>query len=299
MTYSIVARDKKTGEIGVAVQSHFFSVGSIVPWARAGVGAVATQSLAEVSYGPLGLELMGAGKSAEEALYSLISSDKNKEIRQVAMIDSKGRVAVHTGKKCIPYAGHVVGDGFSCQGNIMRSERVWEEMARAFEENDELPLPERLIASLEAGEEAGGDIRGKQSASIIVVSKDNFPNPWQGKLIELRVEDNPDPIIELKRLLRYARAYAFMSKGDELLASERLEDAMSAYLEAMRLAPEVDEIRYWVGMSLQAKEEGRKEGLKMLKELFRKDGRWIDVTKGIIKVGLLPVNISDMEELLG
>src|SRR5579875_2457803 len=182
MTFSIVARDKKTGQIGVAVQSHWFSVGSIVSWARAGVGAVATQAMVEVSYGPLGLELMASGKSARESLEALLKSDSKPERRQVAMIDGKGRVAVYTGGKCLPFAGHYEGDQFTCQANLMRNKTIWRAMAKSFTSNSsKLRFPERLIAALEAGEKAGGDIRGKQSAAILVVSPELSANYWSGR----------------------------------------------------------------------------------------------------------------------
>lgn len=297
MTYSIVARDEKTGELGVAVQSHYFSVGSVVSWARAGVGAVATQSMAEISYGPLGLELMGSGKSAPEALEALLRTDGKPESRQVAMVDSKGRVAAHTGIKCIPFAGHVVGDGFSCQGNIMRSEKVWTSMHASFLRNGDLPLAERLVAALEAGEGAGGDIRGKQSAALLVVSADISPSYWPGRLIDLRVEDHPEPVPELKRLLRYQRGYDWASKGDDFLSSANYSDALEAYQRALDLVPEMDELKYWVGISLLTTDQ-KERGLNMLKEVFGKDRNWIQVTKGILQTRSPPIDPALVEELM-
>ena len=297
MTYSIVARDERTGELGVAVQSHYFSVGSIVSWARAGVGAVATQSNAEISYGPLGLELMGSGKSAPEALEALLRADDKPESRQVAMVDSKGRAAAHTGAKCIPYAGHVVGDHFSCQGNIMRSEKVWTSMHDAFLSHAELPLAERLVATLGAGEAAGGDIRGKQSAALVVVSADISPSYWAGKLFDLRVEDHPDPVPELKRLLRYQRGYDWVSKGDEYLASKKYPEARTAYQRALELVPEVDELKYWAGISLLATDQ-RERGLNLVKEVYAKDRNWIQVTKGILQTKSPPIDPALVDELL-
>jgi uncharacterized Ntn-hydrolase superfamily protein len=297
LTYSIVARDEKTGEMGVAVQSHYFSVGSVVSWARAGVGAVATQSVAEISYGPLGLELMGSGKSAPEALDALLRADARLESRQVAMVDSKGRVAAHTGIKCIPFAGHMAGDGFSCQGNIMRSEKVWTSMHDSFLRNGDLPFAERLVAALETGEGAGGDIRGRQSAALLVVSADVSPSYWPGRLIDLRVEDHPEPVPELKRLLRYQRGYDLVSKGDDFLSSANYLDALKTYQKALDLVPEMDELRYWVGISLLA--AGQKErGLSMLKEVFDRDRNWVQVTKGILQVGSPPIDPALVEDLL-
>jgi uncharacterized Ntn-hydrolase superfamily protein len=297
LTYSIVARDKKTGEMGVAVQSHYFSVGSVVSWARAGVGAVATQSMAEISYGPLGLELMGSGKSAPEALEALLRADGKPESRQVAMVDSKGRVATHTGTKCIPFAGHVVGDGFSCQGNIMRSEMVWTSMRDSFLRNGDLSFAERLVAALEAGEDGGGDIRGKQSAALLVVSADISPSYWPGRLIDLRVEDHPEPVPELKRLLRYQRGYDWASKGDDFLSSANYSDALGAYQKALDLVPEVDELKYWVGISLLATNQ-KERGLNLVKEVFEKDRNWIQVTKGILQTRSPPIDSALLEELM-
>jgi uncharacterized Ntn-hydrolase superfamily protein len=297
MTYSIVARDDRTGEMGVAVQSHYFSVGSIVSWARAGVGAVATQSNAEISYGPLGLELMGAGKSAPDALQALLRADPKRESRQVAMVDSKGRAAAHTGAECIPFAGHVVGDSFSCQGNIMRSEKVWTSMRDSFLGSRGLPFAERLVGALEAGEEAGGDIRGRQSAAMVVVSADISPSYWLGKQIELRVEDHPEPVPELKRLLRYQRGYDWVSKGDDFVSSKKYTDALVAYQKALELVPEVDELKYWVGISLLATDQ-KERGLSMVKELFARDRNWIQVTRGILQTKSPPIDPALVEELL-
>jgi len=298
MTYSIVARDEKTGEMGVAVQSHFFSVGSVVTWARAGVGAVATQAMVDIKYGPLGLELMSGGKSAEEALVALIGADPNSDSRQVAMVDSKGRVAAHTGRKCIPHAGHVTGRGFSCQGNIMRNENVWRAMKRAYEKNQALPLAERMVSALEAAEEAGGDARGKQSSAILVVSSEPKPNYWEGRLIDLRVEDHPGPVPELRRLLRYQRGYEWENRGDNFLTSRNYSKALEAYSKALSLVPEIDELKYWVGIGLLSSGKAEK-GEKMLMEVVAKDRNWAQVTRGIAKVGSPPIAPDVLERILG
>lgn len=297
MTYSIVARDGKTGEMGVAVQSHFFSVGSLVTWARAGVGAVATQAMVDVKYGPLGLELMAGGKSAEDALKALLSADPDSDQRQVAMVDSKGGVAAHTGTGCIPEAGHATGKGLSCQGNIMKSSRVWTAMRDAYESNGELSFAERLLSALEAAEAAGGDARGRQSAALLVVSPDLRPNPWEGRQVELRVEDHPDPVAELKRLLTYHRAYEWSNRGDELLTSKDLDGASEAYTKAFELAPEIDELKYWAGIGLLPT-RNRARGVKMVQEVFAKDPGWIQVTRGVAKVNPSLVNGTDLSELL-
>src|SRR5579872_4534304 len=229
MTYSIVAKDGKTGQLGVAVQSHAFSVGSKVPWARAGVGAVATQALAEISYGPLGLDLMSSGKSARESLEALKKIDSKIERRQIAMIDVCGGVAVHTGRECIPLAGHVVGEQFSCQANLMKSETVWEEMAKTFKRESSLGFPERLVAALEAGQSAGGDLRGKQSAALLVVDSKVPSVNWLGTIVNLRVEDDREPIFQLKRLLRLKKAYDLVDRGASLLAEGKKKESHQAY----------------------------------------------------------------------
>ena len=303
MTYSIVARDRETGELGVAVQSHWFSVGSVVTWARAGVGAVATQAMAEISYGPLGLELMSSGKSANEALEALLKSDPKSETRQVAFVDSKGNVSVHTGRKCIPYAGHVKGDQFTCEANLMRNNSIWGAMSRDFRKTsgvrkrDRLPLAERLISALEAAEEAGGDVRGKQSAAILVVSSTVAPNPWAGRLVDLRVEDFPTPLPELKRLLRLQRAYEWANRGDEFLTAGKFEKSLKAYEKAGKFAPNFEELQFWQGVSLvQAKR--LKEAKPIFEKVFEKNKDWIQVTKSLPKVGLLPKEPSILRQIL-
>ena len=223
-TYSIVARDAQTGELGVAVQSHWFSVGSVVSWAQSGVGAVATQSIAEIAHGPGALERLAAGGGAQAALAELLAADEQARFRQVAVIDARGEVAVHTGESCIPFAGHEVGEDFSCQANMMASETVWPAMARAFREA-EGDLAERMVAALDAAETEGGDVRGRQSAALVVVGAEG--EPWR-KRFELRVEDHPDPLVELRRVLGVARAYELASEGDELVGEGRTRRPPSA-----------------------------------------------------------------------
>ena len=189
-TFSIVARDPATGELGVAVQSHWFSVGSIVAWAEAGVGAVATQSFVDPSYGKNGLDLMRSGKSAPDSLRELLAKDEGREVRQVAMIDAQGRVDGFTGKNDIQAAGHIVGTNFSVQANLMLNDKVWPAMARAFE-NSKGDLAERMLAALDAAQLAGGDIRGKQSAALIVVTGKPTGQAWKDRTFDLRVDDSP------------------------------------------------------------------------------------------------------------
>ena len=243
-TYSIVARDPVTGELGVAVQSHWFSVGPIVPWARAGVGAVATQASAELSYGPRGLELMAAGHSAQAALEELLAGDPLADSRQIAFVDAAGRVAGHTGPACMAHAGDCQGDAVSCQANIMATERVWPAMLAAYQRSGG-SLTARLLAALDAAEAEGGDLRGRQSAAIVVVPASG--EPWD-TVISLRVEDHPDPLHELARLVRLHDAYTQAGLGDEQLAAGAHEAAAALYLRAWEMAPESDELRFWAAI---------------------------------------------------
>src|ERR1700687_5672180 len=242
MTYSIVARDKKTGEFGVAVQSHYFQVSPAVPWALAGVGAVATQSMVNLSYGPLGLELLQAGYTADQALKALTAGDPRAEVRQCAIVDAAGNVAAHTGTKCIPAAGHRLGDGFSCQANLMEKDTVWNAMAAAFESTD-APLAERMMAALEAAEAEGGDIRGKQSAAMGVVAASGTGRPWTDRIIDLRVENAAEPLPELRRLLRIKRAYMTAGAADALEESGDMTGANAKLHETPAHAPAVVEVR--------------------------------------------------------
>jgi len=246
-TYSIVARDAATGELGVAVQSHWFSVGPIVPWAETGVGAVATQSVAEPAYGPNALGLLREGATAESALADLVAADEQASVRQVAVIDAAGRVAVHTGEGCIAFAGDETGDGFSCQANMMASEEVWPAMAQGFADADPAePLANRLLVALEAAEAAGGDVRGRQSAALLVVPAAG--EPWR-TVVDLRVEDHPQPLTELWRLLVLHDAYTLASQGDDLVGEGRIEEAGELYQRASDLAPDNDELLFWAGLA--------------------------------------------------
>ena len=288
-TYSIVARDPATGEMGVAVQSHWFSVGSIVTWAEAGVGAVATQSFVEPSYGPLGLQLMRAGRSAPDALRALVSTDADEAVRQVAMVDAQGRVAAHTGSRAIFAAGHHVGEAFSTQANMMENPTVWDAMARAFE-GAQGDLAERLLAALEAAEGEGGDIRGKQSAAIIVVAGTSTGKPWVDRKFDLRIEDHPTPVPELRRLVRLQRAYNALNEGDGLMTVGDTEGAMRSYARAMELVPDEatnGEAPFWVGITLAA--TGREEeAMPYLLRAQRRDARWAELTCRLPLAGLLP-----------
>ncbi len=295
-TYSIVAFDKETGQLGVAVQSHWFSVGPIVPWVESGTGAIATQSFVEVSYGPLGLELLRAGTSPEEALNGLVNADKNKDVRQVAMVDVEGRVAAHTGKNCIPEAGHYLGNGFTCQANLMLKNTVWDAMAKAFLETKG-ELADRLVAALEAAETEGGDIRGKQSAALIVVRGESSGVWWKDRLFDLRIEDHPTPVQELKRLLRLNKAYNHMNLGDEYLTDNKIEEAMKAYTKAMEMYPDNAEMIFWPAVTLAASGNVEKS-LPLFKKVFAMDENWAILLPRLPKVGQLPDDESLIRKIL-
>ncbi len=244
-TYSIVACDPDTGAVGVAVQSHWFAVGPIVPWARTGVGAVATQSIVEPAYGPRVLDLLEAGRSPQEALAELVGADEQARYRQVAVVDTRGRVAVHTGEDCIQHAGHDVGHGFCAQANMMSSPQVWPGMAQAFERASG-PLARRLTAALHAAEAQGGDVRGKQSCALLVTPAEG--EPWR-TAVDLRVDDHSEPLVELDRLLDLHDAYELASEGDELAGAGSHEAAGDRYERASRLAPDNHELLFWAGLA--------------------------------------------------
>ena len=287
-TFSIVARDAATGEVGVAVQSHWFSVGSIVTWAEAGVGAVATQSFVDPSYGYKGLELIRSGVAAPEALKRLLAADAQREVRQVAMIDAQGRVDAFTGKLDIADAGHVVGTQFSVQANMMANTRVWPAMAAAFEQARG-DLADRMLAALEAAQAAGGDIRGKQSAAILIVKATSTGRPWAGadRVFDLRVEDHPEPIVELKRLIRLQRAYGHANRGDELVSEKKIDEALKEYTAAGELAPEILELPFWQAVTLVV--VGREsEAAPIFRRIFAKEPYWADLVPRLPAAGQLP-----------
>ena len=295
-TYSIVARDSETGEMGVAVQSHWFSVGSIVAWGEAGVGVVATQSFVNPSFGPRGLDLLKKGMSAQEVVELLISTDEGREMRQLAIVDSKGNSFAYTGSKCISEAGHFVGNGYSVQANMMLNNTVWNAMSEAFE-NSTGPLAERLVAALEAAQNEGGDIRGKQSACLLVVRGDATGNLWEDRLIDLRVEDHSDPVTEIKRLLNVYRAYEHMNKGDLAVEKNDMKLAMDEYNAAMKMFPENLEMKYWTAVTLTNTGEIEKS-LPMFNEIFSQDANWKELTKRLPAVGLLNVDENDLKLIL-
>jgi uncharacterized Ntn-hydrolase superfamily protein len=322
-TYSIVARDAATGEIGVAVQSHWFCVGCIVAWAEPGVGAVATQSFVDPSYGPLGLDLMRAGKSAPDALRGLLMRDEARAVRQVAFIDSEGRVGVWTGAKDIQAAGHAagpasssspaaaaidggtftVGGGFSVEANLMLNDRVWPAMAKAFQAGKG-DLAERMLLALEAAQTAGGDIRGRQSAALIVVAGKRSDKPW-ARTFDLRVDDHPEPLKELRRLVTVNRAYNHMNAGDLAVERKDNETALREYAAAETLAAGAEgipqsrltEMMYWHAVALV--NMGRvDESLPIFRKVFAADRNWAELTPRLPKSDLLPGDPKLMERIL-
>lgn len=295
-TYSIVARDPITGELGVAVQSHWFSVGPIVAWAEAGVGAVATQSFVDPSYGKLGLDLMRLGKSGPDALKALLAGDEARDVRQVAMIDAQGRVDAWTGKNDIQAAGHIVGTNFSVQANLMLNDKVWPAMAQAFQ-NTKGDLADRMLAALDAAQAVGGDIRGRQSAALIVVTGKPTGQPWKDRTFDLRVDDSPEPLQELRRLVTLQRAYNHMNAGDLAVEKKDNEGALREYSAAEKLVPDNAEMIYWHAVALV--NMGRvEESLPLFRKVFQMDPNWATLTPRLPASGLLPNNNAVIQRIL-
>lgn len=295
-TFSIVAHDPESGRMGVAVQSHWFSVGSVVTWAEAGVGAVATQALVEVSHGPLGLDLMRGGRSATESLRAVLAADEGRAVRQVAMVDANGEVAAHTGERCIADAGHVIGDGFSVQANMMATADIWPAMADAYQRSRG-DLAERMLEALEAGQMAGGDIRGRQSAAILIVEAESTGRPWMDTMMELRVEDHAEPIKELRRLVTLHRAYRHMNRGDEVLGAGKVEEALKEYRRAAQMAPEIEELPFWHAVTL-ADLGHVEEALPIFREVFAKSDNWATLVQRLPAAGLLRDDPEMMDRIL-
>ncbi|MEX2394868.1 MAG: DUF1028 domain-containing protein [Actinomycetota bacterium] len=285
MTYSIVARDQGSGQMGVAVQSHWFSVGSVVTWTEAGVGAVATQAFAEVSYGPRGLDALREGQSPSDALASLLDADPMSDRRQVAMVDAAGAVVAHTGAMTIQSASHVTGDGFSCQANMMLTDTVPEAMAKAFAAA-EGEFVDRLLAALEAAEAEGGDIRGRQSAAISIVAGEKQDGILNRKLLELRVEDHPEPLTEMRRLLTVHRAYESMNEGNAKLVGGDLEGALSCFAAAQDAVPDNVEFSFHPAVTLAA--TGHiDEAKRVISRTFAASENWRELLSRLPAVGML------------
>lgn len=323
-TFSIVARDAATGEIGVAVQSHWFAVGQIVPWAEAGVGAVATQSFVDPSYGKLGLDLMRAGKSAPAALRALLNGDVSCDVRQVAMIDTNGDVASFTGAHDIIAAGSIaggakegtnvpcgsgggtvyVGRDFAVQANLMANDKVWPAMAKAFE-STKGDLADRILAALDAAQSVGGDIRGKQSAALIIVNAKSTGRAWQDRSFDLRVDDNPEPLAELRRLVSLQRAYNHMNAGDLAVEHKDNDLALREYSAAEEIASKTKgvpqsryaEMIYWHAAALVAMNRVD-ESLPLFAKAFALEPSWRELTPRLPKAGLLPDDPKVIERIV-
>lgn len=289
MTYSIVARDAQTGELGVAVQSHYFQVGPVVPWAIAGVGAIATQSLVNVGFGPMGLELLRGGCTADQALKALLAGDTHPEVRQVAIVDADGGVAAHTGDRCIPAAGHMVGEGFSAQANLMEKSTVWGAMARAFTAAKG-PLPERLLEALDAAEGEGGDIRGRQSAAMLVVTGTPSGRSWEDRVVDLRVEDSPEPLVELRRLLRIRRAYQADDVAERLELDGDLAGSLKKREESVALAPDMEELAFWAGLQM-AMTGQLDRGIPLIAQAVAKEPRWTETLRRLVTIERVPAGV--------
>ncbi len=285
MTYSIVARDPETGELGVAVQSRAFATGGVVPWALAGVGAIATQAFGERSYGPLGLELMASGRSPDDALAELLEADERRDSRQVAFLAADGRGAIHTGAACIREAGHLAGDGVLVQGNMLASAGVWPAMAEAFAGGSGT-LAERLLGALDAGEAAGGDFRGRQAAGILVVPAESTGKPWDDRAFDLRIEDHPEPLAELRRLHRLAAGYRRRNQiGPGASVEEEVEAAREAGL------PEEDVA---LAGALAAAHGGElAQAASCLAPLVAADRRWREAFERYERLGILAEGVVD------
>lgn len=295
-TYSIVAHDPLTGEMGVAVQSHWFSVGKVVGWGEAGVGIVATQSMTNPSFGPRGLELLRGGLSPKDIVADLIGSDQGREVRQLAVLDASGRAAAYTGSRCIPHCGHLVGEHFSVQANMMVSDEVWPSMASAFQ-SSEGPLAERMMAAMAAAESSGGDFRGHQSASLLVVRARPIGRLWEDRAIDLRVEDHTDPVGEMSRLLRIHRAYELMNEGD--LAQERgdISAALKHYEAAQERYPENEEMTFWHAAMLVS-DHRMEEALPLFAKVFRKNAHWRDILPSMSRLGHIDLDEDQLKMLM-
>lgn len=296
-TFSIVARDTTTGEMAVGVQSHWFSVGTIVLWGKSGVGVVATQSFVNPAFGPNGLKLMEEGNSAEAALQILVKADRGRDFRQVAFLDKDGNVSTYTGKKCISSANHLIGDNYSVQANMMLNDDVVPAMSKAFLENNDLPLAERIVKVLQAAQRAGGDIRGRQSAALVVVGPERVEDPWTDKLIDLRVDDNQEPLQELERLLKVHRAYDHMNRGDLAVEKDDMVTAMKEYGAAEKMFPENLEMKYWRAVTL-ANNGLKEDALQVFKYVFERDENWRELTRRLPASGLLTVSPAMLRKIL-
>lgn len=289
-TYSVVAYDPETGDMGIAVQSHWFSVGTSVAWGEAGVGIVATQSVVNFGFGPQGLALLKSGLHPQVVLDSLLKGDPGRDMRQVAILDSKGNVAVSTGSTCVRAAGHVKGGNYSVQANLVQSPAVWEKMSTTYE-NTTGTLGERLLATLDAAQAMGGDIRGTQSATLLIVRNKPTGKIWIDRKVDLRIDDSENPLKDLKRLYRIQSAYDAMNLGNDALTKGKLDIADDYYTKAHQLYPENGEMLFWYAVELAGMGEINR-ALPHFKTVFNSDERWRSVLlPRIVEAGIL--NVKD------
>ncbi len=295
-TYSIVARDERTGEIGAGVQSHWFSVGTVVPWALAGVGAVVTQSFTNPAFGPEGLKLLSEGTTPKNAVEEMVAKDEGRDFRQLAIIDSQGRSYAHTGRKCVAEAGHISGKNFSVQANMMLNDTVWGAMAEAFETSGG-PLADRIVKAMQAAEAEGGDARGRQSAALVVVKSKGTGEVWKDRLVDLRVDDNRDPMKELARLLKVHRAYESMDAGDAALEKGEMSAALKHYSNAEKLFPRNEEMVFWHAVGLA--NNGRfDDSIPLFTKAFSKNSNWRLMVPRLIVNGTLRVSEGQLQALM-
>ncbi len=296
MTYSIVAYDKKTKQFGIGVQTHQPAVGAVVPWVRAGVGAVATQSLTNIAFGPLGIEMLAAGMSAEKVIAALVAGDEGQHHRQVAVVDAKGNAAAHSGEKCIPFFGQHVGEGYSVQANMMLKDTVPAAMSKAYE-GASGPLLNKIMVAIEAAEAEGGDIRGSQSAAIVVYGSEDKPH-WENRVADLRVDEHSDPIGELRRIVDLRLADLTSNEGDRLLSEGKLEEGLKAYARGRQMSADASEMAYWQALTLADEHDMIEEARNMLKSLFEAEPNWIELTRRLPETGILD-HPEIVEKLLG
>jgi uncharacterized Ntn-hydrolase superfamily protein len=295
-TFSIVAYDRKTGEIGGAVQSHWFSVGTVVLWGEAGVGVVATQSFTNPAFGPEGLALLKEGMVPSAIVERMTNQDEGRDVRQLAVINARGEAAAFTGKKCVPNAGHVVGETFSAQANMMLTDKVWPAMAEAFR-SAKGDLAGRLLAALDAAQAAGGDFRGKQSAALLILSGNPSGKIWQDRKVDIRVDDHREPLKELRRLLKVHRAYERMNDADRELEAGRMESAMSHYSAAEKMFPRNEEMMFWHAATLAS--IGRfEEAVPLFHKVFAKNPNWRTFAPDLVRLGILKMDEKQLEMLL-
>jgi uncharacterized Ntn-hydrolase superfamily protein len=297
MTYSIVARDAETGELGAAVQSHWFAAGDLVLWAEPAVGAVATQATVEVAHGPEGLRLMREGRSAPEAMAERVRLDEGRDVRQIAMVDASGRIAAHTGSACMAEAGHRTGAAYSCQANMMMNDTVWDAMAEAYEASGG-DLVHRLLDALDAAEAEGGDVRGKQAAGILVVRAEPGERSWEDVIVHVRVDDHPEPLPELRRLVDLKFAYDRLDAAEKRELAGDLEGAFDEQRAALREFPDNPEIAFWTATGLAA--HGRlDEARRTIRTALEDYPGWEILLRRLLRDGQLTLPPEAVRALLG